>query len=75
MGAAAAWVVCLGLMVTGTILSNTTIQNWALVASALAATLTVGAFATRQTQAIQNTAMVANDAREQGLIPMQRRPR
>lgn len=69
------WAVTVGLLILSTLEGpdSCLLQMWALAASAASSTVTVGWFAARQTEIVQRATMVRQDAREHGLVPIDRR--
>lgn len=72
MAALMTWTITFGLMFVGTVADHQEVIWWGLCSSALAATVTIGCFHTRQTQALQEVILLRQEAREAGLIPLQR---
>lgn len=69
------WMVAFGMMTLGAVQDSVTEELWAVMAAAVALAVTVRCIAYRATRVLQDTALLGQQARDRGLVPMQRGPR
>lgn len=66
--------VCLTLMMVGSIEDSHTLQNWGIVAAAAAIICFMGGFCSRNCQAVRAAMLLRRDADREGVVPMHRGP-